>query len=69
MDLANENDSTVISPTVLRVIEQFIDVMHADSSIEDSAIDRLETLLRQGSVPKPDKIDAVLFKSPSEDQE
>lgn len=69
MDLADENNYTVISPTVLRVIEQFIAVMRADSSIEDSAIDRLENLLRQGSIPKPEKIDAVLFKSSSEDKE
>ena len=62
--MANEDEPTSLSPTVAQVIDQFAAAMRADDGIEDDAIDRLEKLLRQGAVPKPDEINAVLFNPP-----
>ncbi len=62
--MMNEDESTVLSPTVSQVIEQFAAAMRADDGIGDDAIDRLEKLLRQGAVPKPDEINATLFGPP-----
>lgn len=53
-----------LSPTVIQVIEAFAAAMQADDGIDSTAAHRLEQLLRQGPVPKPDDINAVLFESP-----
>lgn len=57
-----------ISPTLVKVLNKFLEVMKADEFIEDAAADRLDTLLRRGKTPKPDEISAALF-SPPEDVE
>ncbi len=62
--MANKDEPTGLSPTVSQVLEQFAAAMRADDGIEDDAIDRLEKLLRQGAVPKPDEINATLFGPP-----
>ncbi len=62
--MASEDESTSLSSTVLRVIDQFVAAMRADDGIHDDAIDRLEKLLRKGAVPKPDEINAALFEPP-----
>lgn len=62
--MASEDEPTSLSPTVLQVIDQFVAAMCADDGIEHDAIDRLEKLLRQGAVPKPDEINAALFNPP-----
>lgn len=59
--MANKNNHTVLSPTVLHVIDQFADAIRANAEIPDDAVDRLKNLLRQDAVPKPDDIDAALF--------
>ena len=66
--MANENYRMVVSATVLQVIEQFVAVMRADPGIADDAIARLDNLLRKGSIPKPDEINAALFELPPDDQ-
>lgn len=60
--MAKENDHIVVPPTVLQVIEEFVEVMRADPDIPDDAISRLETLLLKGAVPKPDDIKTALFE-------
>jgi len=62
--MASEDEPEGLSPTVSQVIEQFVAAMCADDEIGDDAIDRLEKLLRQGTVPKPDEINAALFNPP-----
>ncbi len=62
--MANENRHTVLSPTVLHVIEQFATAMRADAEIPVDAIDRLEKLFLKDAVPKPDDINAALFEPP-----
>lgn len=57
-----------ISPTLAKVLKEYLEVMKADASIEDDAADRLDTLLRGGNVPKQDEIAAALFPPP-EDKE
>lgn len=66
--MTNSDNSMVLSPTVVHVIEQFIAAMRADEAIDEESINRLETLLQQGLVPKPDDINVALFK-PSPDGE
>ena len=53
-----------LAPTVTRVLDEFVVVMKCDNAIENDAIDRLDNLLRVGSVPKPDEIFGTLFPPP-----
>ncbi len=62
--MASEDGPTGLSPTVVQVIDQFAAAMRADDGIQGDAIDRLEMLLRKGTVPKPDEINAALFEPP-----
>lgn len=62
--MASEENHVGLSPTVLGVVEQFVAAMRADDEIDGNACDRLEELLRRGSVPKPDEIYAAFFDSP-----
>ena len=66
--MANENRRVALSSTALHVIEQFAAAMRADDQVDDHSIDRLETLLRKGVVPKPDEINAALFDPPAESE-
>ena len=50
-----------ISPTVTKVLDEYLAVLHADEEIDDEAAARLDALLRKGKVPKFDDIDAALF--------
>lgn len=61
-----ENES--ISPTVKKVLDECIAVLHADEEIDNEAANRLDALLRKGKVPKFDDIDAVLFPPPKGDK-
>lgn len=49
-----------ISPTVQKVLDEYLAALHADVDIENGAADRLVELLRKGKVPKFDDIDAAL---------
>jgi len=57
-----------ISPTVKKVLDEYIAVLHADEEIDIEAADRLNALLRKGKVPKFDDIDAALFPPPKGDK-
>ena len=50
-----------LPPTVRQVIEKFIDELEADDRIDANALARLEDLLSNDIVPKPDEINAALF--------
>lgn len=65
--MANENDPLGLSTTVLQVLEKFVAAIRADDEIDGEAIDRLEILLRQGTVPKPDEIYTAMFESLQDD--
>lgn len=53
-----------ISPTVKKVLDEFIAVLHADEEIDKEAADQLHALLQKSKIPKFDDIDAVLFPPP-----
>lgn len=54
-----------LSPTVQRVLDEFVSAMRDDDSIDGDAIDRLEEILRDGTVPKPDEIYGAMFQPPA----
>ena len=56
-----EYEHEPISPTVKKVLDEYLAALHADEDIEKEAADRLDRLLRKGKVPKFDDIDAALF--------
>ena len=58
-----------ISPTVKKVLDEYIAVLHADEEIDNEAVDRLDALLRKGKVPKFDDIDAALLLQPKGDKQ
>ena len=62
--MAPENDHTTLSPTVQKVIEKFVSVMVEDPDIPDDAIERLQTLLNLGPVPKNEEIKSAMFEPP-----
>lgn len=57
-----------ISPTVKKVLDQYVADLHADEEIDNEAADRLDALLRKGTIPKFDDIDAALFPPPKVDK-
>lgn len=62
--MAKENNRVNLSPTVLQVIEGFAAAMRGDDKIQEDGIDRLEKLLKKGTVPNPDEINTALFEPP-----
>jgi len=63
-----EHNTESISPTVTKVLDEYIAVLHAYDEIDNEAADRLDALLRKGKVPKFDEIDAALFPPPKGDK-
>lgn len=63
-----EYKNETISPTVKKVLDEYIAVLHKDKEIDNEAADRLDALFRKGKVPKFDDIDAALFPPPKEDE-
>ena len=59
-------DDEPLSPTVSKVLDEYLDALFADDEFDNGMVDRLGILLRKGKVPKPDDIDAALF-SPKEE--
>jgi len=53
-------DEHILSPTVTKVLDEYLAVLNADEKIDNQAADRLDVLLRAGKVPKPEEIDAAL---------
>jgi len=54
-----------LSPTVIQVLDEFISAMQGDDAIDGDAIERLDKILRDGAVPKPDEIHLALFDPPA----
>ena len=65
--MADYNNES-ISPTVKKVLDEYIAVLHADAEIDNEDADRLDAVLRKGNVPKFDEIDAALFPPPKGDK-
>ena len=67
--MASSDDSISLSPAVVQVVDQFVIALRVDEKIPDHAIDRLEAILRQGIVPKPDQILEILFAPPEQESD
>lgn len=58
--MAEQKDKP-ISPTVKKVLDEYLAALHTDEEIDNEAADRLDALLRMGKIPKPDDINVALF--------
>ena len=58
--MAGQNDEP-LSPTVTKVLDEYIAALRADVDIENDAADRINALLRKGKAPKAEDIEAALF--------
>ena len=56
-----DQDDEPLSPTEAKVLDEYLNVLHADGDLENKMADRLDALLRNGKMPKPDDLDAALF--------
>lgn len=63
----NHDPESPISPTLGKVLSEFLEVMKADESIKDAGADRLDALLRRGKPPKLDEISVALFSAHEDD--
>lgn len=63
-----EYKNKLISPTVKKVLDEYIAALHADDEIDNETVDRLDALLQKGKVPKFNDIDAALFPPPKGDK-
>lgn len=50
-----------LSPTVTKVLDEFVEALTADDLIGKDTAERLDTLLRSGKAPKADELEAALF--------
>jgi hypothetical protein len=63
------DQDTELPPIVIKVLDAFLQAMRSDESIDDAAAGRLDTLLREGRIPKQDEIDDALFPPPVKEEE
>lgn len=62
----SEPESEPLSPTVTKVLDEFLAALRADEAISDDAAARLDALLRKGKAPSSDEIDKALFPQAGE---
>lgn len=57
--MSEENEQN-ISPTVSKVLDEYLTALLGDEDIDDEAAKRLDALLRLGKIPKIEEIDIAL---------
>ena len=57
----NEQDNEFLSPTVTKVLDEYLIALRAEDDIDNEDANRLDTFLRTGKVPGPDDLEAALF--------
>jgi hypothetical protein len=57
-----------VSPTVTRVLDAYIDALRSDEDLSEEQVKRLDSLLREGKVPKIDDIDEALYPPTAKDK-
>jgi hypothetical protein len=57
-----------LSPTVSKVLDKYLATLEGDEEIDNEAAKRLDSLLRQGKVPKFEEIDKALSETNSADK-
>lgn len=58
---SSEPDHVALSPTVGKVLDEYVAALKADEYLDDEMTERLEALLRKGKVPKAEDLDSALF--------
>lgn len=64
----SENQDNPLSPTVSKVLDEYLATLEGDEDIDNNAAQRLDTLLRKGKVPKFEDIDEALSETEAADQ-
>lgn len=67
--MADQRTSGQLSPTVIKVLNEFVSALRGDEAIPDDAISRLEELLLQEVAPKPEEISDAIFQIPGGGEE
>lgn len=65
--MVDSNDE-LLSPTVAKVLDEYLAALLADAGIRDEAAKRLDSLLRKGKAPKFEDIDAALSPPLKDDE-
>lgn len=63
-----EHDDNPLSPTMTKVLDEYLDALRSDADLSNEMAERLYDLLRKGKVPKLDDIDAALFPPAAKDK-
>lgn len=63
-----ENENELLSPTVKKVLDEFINVLRNNGEIDSQSINSLDKLLQSGKIPKFDEIDEALLPPPAGDK-
>ena len=61
-------DEEPLSPTVAKVLDEYLAALHADEDIDNEMSDRLDGFLRKGKAPKPDEFESILFPTTEENK-
>ena len=67
VDMATKDGNT-LSPTVIKVLDEYLAALIADEEIDHDAAKRLDALLRQGKVPKSEDMQVALDPSQKEEK-
>jgi hypothetical protein len=65
----SEEQENPLSPTVSKVLDEYLATLEGDDRIDNEGAKRLDTLLRQGKVPKFEEIDKALSETNPADKE
>lgn len=61
-------EEDALSPTVAKVLDEYLTALKADEDLTDDDAARLDELLRTGKVPKWEELEAALFPSEEGDR-
>lgn len=64
----SEEPEHPLSPTVAKILDQYLAVLEEDENIDAEAAKRLNNILRQGKIPKFEDIDNALSGKRSADK-
>ena len=64
----SDEQQNPLSPTVSKVLDEYLAMLEGDEDIDNEAAKRLDSLLRQGKVPKFEDIDKALSGITSADK-
>lgn len=65
--MPKKTEKPALSPTVLKVLDEFAEAARADDGISNDAVARIEALFKKGQVASVNEITTALFEN-SEDE-